>query len=167
MSFFCLISIRLSRFHDSNHGFDGLNQLTWVIFFIYPSLKLVKQYGKHYNKLNKSQQDKILLIKNLWVRWKCLEKNIIELWVNECINLHVNNIECRYKPYIKMHKFLTENGEKLKGKFYYDYGENPDTKINIFNHTITFSLHSFFVYFLSPLSNKEAKNKHNEFSNQK
>jgi len=63
MSFFCLISIRLSRFHDSNHGFDGLNQLTWVIFFIYPSLKLVKQYGKHYNKLNKSQQDKILLIK--------------------------------------------------------------------------------------------------------
>lgn len=110
--FFCLISIRLSRFHDSNHGFDGLNQLTWVIFFIYPSLKLVKQYGKHYNKLNKSQQDKILLIKNLWVRWKSLEKNIIELWVNECINLHVNNIECRYKPYIKMHKFLTRNGEK-------------------------------------------------------
>jgi len=110
--FFCLISIRLSRFHDSNHGFDGLNQLTWVIFFIYPSLKLVKQYGKHYNKLNKSQQDKILLIKKLWVRWKSLEKNIIELWVNECINLHVNNIECRYKPYIKMHKFLTRNGEK-------------------------------------------------------
>jgi len=64
----------------------------------------------------------------------------------------VNNIECRYKPYIKMHKFLTENGEKLKGKFYSDYGENPDTKINIFNHTITFSLFTRFLFTFSLLS---------------
>lgn len=63
-----------------------------------------------------------------------------------------------------MGKFLIENDEKLKGKFYSDYGEISDTKINIFHRATTFSLFThFFDDFFSPFSNKEPKNKHNEF----
>ena len=39
-----------------------------------------------------------------------------------------------------MGNFLTKNDEKLKEKFYFDYGESPDTKINIFYRATTFFL---------------------------
>jgi hypothetical protein len=64
-----------------------------------------------------------------------------------------------------MGKYLSENDEKLKGKFYSDYDEILDTKINIFHHATTFSLFiCFFDNFFLHFSNKEPKNKHNEFN---
>jgi hypothetical protein len=49
--------------------------------------------------LNKFQPNNVLFLENSWIGQNSLEKNIMELWVNESINLPANNINRRYKTH--------------------------------------------------------------------
>jgi len=56
-------------------------------------MKLITWHGGLHNKLNKFQPNNILFLENSWIEQKSLEKNITEHWVNENINLSMNNIK--------------------------------------------------------------------------